>query len=118
MRAAILAFVFAVCISTAVGQSSSAAYGPCSVRIAVAKDGSFFDILRNGVYKRSPRTLEQELHGECYNDANPSQVTSVVLEIADGAPPARTEFLYKLLERNGWARAKVLIEPWSGLKPR
>jgi hypothetical protein len=118
MRLVLLAFGFAVWTIAAVGQTSSATYGPCSVRIAVATDGGFYDILHNGVYKRSPRTLEQELRGGCYNDANPSRVTSVVLEIADGAPPARTESLYKLLERNGWTRSKVLVEPWSGLKPR
>jgi hypothetical protein len=105
-------------ISQTPGSSSTFAYGPCSLRIAIAKDGSFFDILHNGTYKRSPQTLEHELHQECYNDANPSPVTSVVVEIEKDAPQPRITLLYSLLERNGWPREKIRIEPWSGLKPQ
>jgi hypothetical protein len=119
MRAALLLIALGVVTSGIPGRSfSQTQYGPCSLRIAIARDGSFFDILHNGTYKRSPHTLERELHGGCYNDSNPSPVTSVVLEIADGAPRDRTEFLYKLLDRNGWGREKIKVEPWSDLRPR
>jgi hypothetical protein len=90
----------------------------CPIRIAVSSDGAYFDITHNGSYKRSPNVLVKELRGGCYNDANPSPVTAVIVEVAPGAPKERIESLYELLERNGWPRNKVKTEPWSELKPK
>jgi hypothetical protein len=98
--------------------SSAAVIDVCPIRIAVSPDGTYFDITHNGSYKRSLSVLEKELRGGCYNDANPSPVTAVILEIAPGAPREGIESLYKLLERNGWPPNKVRWESWSGLKPK
>lgn len=88
-----LALGFLVSMGSRIGAASDM----CPIRIAVSADGTYFDITHNGSYKRSSRGLEKELHGGSYNDANPSPVTSVILEIAPRAPHDRVNSLYGVI---------------------
>jgi hypothetical protein len=84
---------------------------PCPMRIEVAKSGDFFTNRFSGRYKTSPKLLESDLKSGCYNDSNPANVSSVTVKIAPGAPVARTQLLYRILERNGWPKPKINLQP-------
>jgi hypothetical protein len=79
------------------------------MRIEVTKSGEFFTNRFEGRYKTSPKLLERDLKGGCYNDASPAQVSSVTVRIESGAPEARVELLYRILDRNGWPKAKIKV---------
>ncbi|MGD0888144.1 MAG: hypothetical protein ABR889_02750 [Acidobacteriaceae bacterium] len=87
--------------------------GPCPMRIQAMKSGELFTNRFNGRYKTSPNLLERDLKGGCYNDANPSPVSSVTLSIAPGTPTERVKLLYEILERNGWPKARIKVVPSS-----
>jgi len=61
----------------------------------------------NGWRVTSMHTLESDLKGGCYNDANPSKVTSVTIEGSKQAPASRLKLLYELLSRNGWPQSEI-----------
>jgi hypothetical protein len=86
----------------------------CPMTIGVGRDGTLFSARFNGWYKTSPRTLESDLEAGCYNDADPSRVTFVKLAIASQAPKSRVDLVFSILEKEGWPRARVSIESWSG----
>jgi hypothetical protein len=79
------------------------------MRIDVTKSGDFFTNRFYGHYKTSPKLLESDLKGGCYNDADPAPVSSVTVKLEAGAPKARLELLYRILERNGWPKVKVKV---------
>ena len=81
------------------------------MRIEVVKSGAFFTHRFTGRYKTSPKLLENDLKGGCYNDANPGPVSSVTLSIAPAAPTERVKIIYAILERNGWPKARIKIVP-------
>ena len=89
----------------AMGQQQDA----CPMRIEVAKSGAYFTNRFHGRYKTSPRLLENNLRGGCYNDNNPSKVTSVTVQFAPGAPRQSIEKLYEILQRNGWPKSQVIV---------
>ncbi len=66
-----------------------------------------------GSYKTSQRTLAGVLRGGCYNDAHPSEVTSVNLEIAPNAPKERVDQVFSILEEEGWPRGRVKVSTWT-----
>jgi hypothetical protein len=86
--------------------------GACPVTIGISRDGSVFSDRFHGWYKVSQKTLKSDLRGGCYNDANPSPVTSVRLELAPGAPRGRVDLIYSILGKSGWPRARVAAETW------
>jgi hypothetical protein len=79
------------------------------MRIEVVKSGDFFTNRFSGRYKTSPKLLESDLKGGCYNDNNPVPVSSVTLSIAPGAPTERVKLLYEILERSGWPKARIKV---------
>ena len=83
------------------------------MRIQVVKSGDFFTHRFNGRYKTSPKLLERDLKGGCYNDANPAPVSSVTLSVEPGTPTQRVKLLYEILERNGWPKARIKVVPSS-----
>jgi hypothetical protein len=83
----------------------------CPVKVEIAKSGEFYTNRFSGHYKTSAKLLERDLHAGCYNDANPSKVTSVTLRIVPGAPPRAVNSLYQLLDRNGWPKSKLKVVP-------
>jgi hypothetical protein len=101
------ALLFGTCCTLAAETSGDV----CPVKIEVVKSGKFYTNRFNGHYKTSANFLERDLRGGCYNDANPSKVTSVTLRIAPGAPPQAVNWLYQLLERNGWPKSKLKVDP-------
>lgn len=82
----------------------------CPVKIEVYPSGEFYTNRFHGHYKTSAKFLESDLRGGCYNDANPSRVTSVIVKVDPNAPPQAVEGLYRILERNGWPKSKVKVD--------
>ena len=85
----------------------------CPLKIGIAHDGAVFSTRMQGWYRTSPGTLADVLRGGCYNDANPSAITSVNVEIAPNAPEARVHQVFSILEKAGWPKDKVKTEPWT-----
>jgi hypothetical protein len=77
--------------------------------IRVGSDGTYVTYRFNAWRVTSTRTLESDLRAGCYNDANPSKVTSVTIEASPQAPPNRLRRLYGLLGRDGWPRGRVKL---------
>lgn len=80
----------------------------CPVRIEIDRKGQVFTNRFNGRYSTSLKLLASDLRSGCYNDANPSRVTSVTLTTRDGAPQRRVDAVMKVLEENGWPSSKVV----------
>ena len=95
--------------------SARAAIDACPLVIGVAANGDLYDLnVRNmPAVRRSPKMLEGSLHGGCYNDSNPSKVTSVTLELAPDAPTAKVDLVYAILQRSGWSKDKVTSLVWT-----
>jgi hypothetical protein len=89
----------------------------CPMTIGVSRDGTIYSSRFNAWYKTSSKTLEGVLHGGCYNDANPTPVTSVRLLLVPKAPKSRVDLVLSILEKDGWKRQKISIEPWNGKEP-
>ena len=85
----------------------------CPMKIGIAQDGAVFSNRMQGWYRTSQKTLEVVLRGGCYNDANPSEITSVNLEIAPNAPKQRVIQVFSILENAGWPKDKVRSETWT-----
>ena len=84
----------------------------CPMTIGIGADGALSSSRFHGWYKVTARTIESDLLGGCYNDANPSKVTSVKVLIAPGAPKQRVDSVFSILKTKGWGRDKVDVESW------
>ena len=80
------------------------------MRIEVSRTGDLYTNRFHGYYRTSHKLLENDLRGGCYNDNNPSKVTSVTVEITHGAPRQSIEDLYRILARNGWPKSKISVK--------
>jgi hypothetical protein len=107
MHAVFLALAAFSAISPPQAPPHATAADSCPMVIRVRPDGTFFTFRFQGWRVTSSKTLESDLKGECYNDANPSKVTSVTVEPSPNAPGSRLKFLYDLLARDGWPRERV-----------
>jgi hypothetical protein len=85
----------------------------CPITIGVGTDGKLFSGRFQGWYRISPKTLESDLRYGCYNDNNPSPVTSVKIAIAPGAPKPKIEEVFSILQKQGWNRDKVNVKSWD-----
>jgi len=85
----------------------------CPITIGVGSEGKIFSDRFQGWYRTSPETLKGVLHGGCYNDNNPSPITSVKLVIAADARKARRDLVLSILKAEGWAWEKVDIKKWD-----
>jgi hypothetical protein len=85
----------------------------CPIKIGIARDGAVFSTRMQGWYGTSQTTLAVVLRTGCYNDANPSKITSVTLEIAPHAPEQRIEQVYAILEKAGWSKNRIHVDPWT-----
>jgi hypothetical protein len=88
------------------------ATGACPMTIGVGTDGSVFTDRFHGWYKVSLKTLDSDLRGGCYDDANPSRVTSVRLFLAPNAPKPNFDSVLSVLDKEGWSRNRISVEPW------
>ena len=95
----------------ALASASSQSSDPCPMRIDVTNAGDFFTNRFYGHYKTSPKLLDRDLKGGCYNDNDPRAVSSVTVRIESGAPDARVALLYRILEQNGWPKPKIKVVP-------
>jgi hypothetical protein len=87
--------------------------GVCPMTIGVGNDGKLFTDRFHGWYMVSAKTLESDLHGACYNDSNPHNVTSVKLALPANAPKPQVDLVFSILEKEGWTRKNVDVLPWS-----
>jgi hypothetical protein len=85
----------------------------CPLKIGISRDGEVFSTRMQGWYRTSPRTLAGVLRGGCYNDANPSAVTAVTVDIAPNAPEERVDQILSILEKAGWPKDKVRMGTWT-----
>jgi len=84
----------------------------CPMTIGVGADGTIFTDRFHGWYEVSLKTLDSDLRGGCYNDANPGPVTSVRLLVASAAPKPIVDSVLSLLKTHGWSQEKVTCLPW------
>ena len=89
--------------------SPSKKFDACPLIIRVRASGTLITHRFDGWRVTSMRTLESDLKGGCYNDANPSMVTSLTIEASKEAPPAKLKLLYEALSRGGWQRNRITI---------
>ena len=80
---------------------------PCPLVLRVGRSGALMTYRFNGWRMTGMRTLKSDLNAGCYNDANPSKVTSVAVEVSKGAPAAKLNLVYKILNQNGWPQDKI-----------
>jgi hypothetical protein len=85
----------------------------CPMTIGVGLDGTFYSDRFHGWYKITPRTLQSDLRGGCYNDANPHAVTSVKIVVAKNAPESKVDQALSILAKEGWPRDKINIQSWT-----
>jgi hypothetical protein len=95
--------------ATICAHAAQAVHDVCPVRVEVSRSGEFYTNRFQGHYKTSAKLLERDLRGGCYNDANPSKVTSVTAKVVPNAPPGSVQALYRLLEQNGWPKSKLKV---------
>jgi len=88
-------------------------HNACPILIGVGKEGKLFSDRFRGWYSISSKTLQSDLRGGCYNDANPSPVTSVKIAIAAGAPKPKVDEVFSILEKQGWSREKITVKSWD-----
>jgi hypothetical protein len=89
----------------------------CPMTIGVSGDGTIYSSRFYGWYKTSSKTLDSDLRGGCYNDANPTPVTSVRLLLVAEAPKSKVDLVFSILKKDGWSRDKVSVESWDGKAP-
>ena len=92
----------------------------CPMKIGIARDGAVFSTRMQGWYRTSQETLAGVLREGCYNDANPSEVTSVNLVIAPDTPKEQVDHIFSILEKAGWPKSRVKVGTWTNdpKKPR
>jgi len=84
----------------------------CPMKIGIARDGAVYLNRMRGWYRTSPKILTDVLRAGCYNDNNPSSVTSVTLQIAPNAPKEKVDGVLSIVERAGWPKSRVTVGTW------
>jgi hypothetical protein len=107
MEAAMLGLILALAITPT-----------CPLTIAIDNRGTLFSNRFSGWYEVSTRTLESDLKGGCYNDANPIPVTSVKVLLSVNAPMPKIDRVLAILKEKGWSKDKVDIQVWDGKPPK
>ena len=90
----------------------------CPITIAIDNSGTLFSNRFHGWYEVSTKTLESDLKGGCYNDANPTPVTSVKVLLTISSPKPEIDRVLAILRAKGWSKDKVDIEVWDGKPPK
>jgi hypothetical protein len=85
----------------------------CPITIGVGRDGQLFSDRFQGWYRVTLKTLQSDLHGGCYNDANPSPVTSIKIVVAPGSPELEMDEVLVILKKEGWSRDRVNVRSWD-----
>jgi hypothetical protein len=88
-------------------------HGVCPITIGVGSDGRLYSDRFHRWYNISSKTLQSDLRGGCYDDANPSPITSVRILVGPGAPDHKVDEVFAILEKQGWSRDKVSVRPWD-----
>jgi hypothetical protein len=87
--------------------------GACPITIGVGSDGRLYSDRFHRWYNVSSKTLQGDLRGGCYNDSNPSPITSVKIVVGPGAPQSKIDQVFSILEKQGWSRDKVSVGNWE-----
>jgi hypothetical protein len=96
-------------VALAVGLLTNA----CPMKIGIDREGAVFSTRMQGWYRTSHKTLAAFMRGGCYNDSNPSKITSVNLSIVPNAPQERVHQVFSILEEPGWPKDRVKVEMWT-----
>jgi len=102
-----LAFVFAIAM----------AVPTCPMTIGIDDAGTLFSNRFYGWYQVSEKTIANDLKGGCYDDANPTAVSSVKLMLTPHAPKAKIDRVIAILNQRGWRKDRIQIEIWDGKAP-
>jgi hypothetical protein len=84
----------------------------CPMRIELTRGGAIFTNRFHGRHRTSMELLADDLHGGCYNDARPNEVTSVSLQIDQGASQRHVDDLYSALAKCGWPKERLVMKTW------
>src|SRR5215831_9404537 len=87
----------------------------CPLYIGVDNDGNIFFDRIQGWYRTNANSLEGVLHQGCRTTATsePKPITSVGFAVAPRAPQEKVDMVFSVLEKNGWAKERVTVGPWT-----
>jgi hypothetical protein len=85
----------------------------CPLYLGVSNEGNiYFDHFQRW-FRINANLVESVLREGC-RDGGPAQpTTSVRFFVAPKAPQEKIDEVFTVLERNGWTKDKVAVEPWS-----
>lgn len=88
---------------------------PCPLYVGVSNDGNIFFDHFQGWIRIDATSLARVLRQGCATNARsePKPVTSVRFVVASKAPPEKVDAVFSILEKDGWTREKVFVEPWN-----
>jgi hypothetical protein len=86
---------------------------PCPMTIGIGADGALYSDRMHGWYRITLKSFENDLQTGCYNDSNPSSVTSVKVLLAAGAKKSKVDLVFTTLKRDGWERKQADVQSWS-----
>jgi hypothetical protein len=86
----------------------------CPLYVGVGNDGNIFYDQFQGWVRADANLLEGVLQQGCRTNfgSEPKPITSVRLAVAPKAPREKIDAVFTILERNGWTREKIAVEPW------
>jgi len=105
-----LAFIVAIAFVHFLPKVPAKPTDVCPLVVEVSSTGAVFTNRFHGRNRTSLKLLASDLRGGCYNDANPSPVTSVTLQISPLAPKAIARAVSNTLEQNGWPPDKITVK--------
>jgi len=88
---------------------------PCPLYVGVSNDGNIFFDRFQGWIRIDTTVLGGVLRQGCRTNATsePKPVTSVRLVVAPKAPQEKVNAVFSILEKDGWPRENVTVEPWN-----
>jgi len=88
---------------------------PYPLYVGVSNDGNIFFDRFQGWVRIDATVLGGVLQQGCrtYVTSEPKPVTSVRFVVAPKAPQEKVDAVFSILEKDGWTREKVIVEPWN-----
>jgi hypothetical protein len=88
---------------------------PCSLYVGVSNDGNIFFDRFQGWVRIEATVLGGVLQQGCrtYVTSESKPVTSVRFVVAPKAPQEKVDVVFPILEKYGWTREQVIVEPWN-----
>jgi len=88
---------------------------PCPFYVGVSNDGNIFFDRFQGWSRINATVLGNVLRYGCRTNFSsaPEPVTSVLFVVAPKAPQQTVDAVFSILEKKGWTREMVQVEPWN-----